>query len=120
DGDEPEQPSMLDRPRREASARAERHCAAGIEVDDEADERRRRGDDRGERRRKRGDQHSARAPCPILSLEKVQRSGTRGLQLNDTAGTVRFCSSSISRNSAVLKLNRCATRLLGKLSHAVL
>src|SRR5690606_34311674 len=120
DGDEAEKPPMLDGPRPEASARVERHCAARAEVDDERDERRGRGDDRGERRRKCGDEHAARAPGPVLSLEKVQRSRARGLQPNETAGTVRFCSSSISRNSAVLKLNRFATRLPGKLSHAVL
>src|SRR5690606_1176163 len=118
--DEAEQPAMLERPAREAPARRGRRDA-GVEIEEEADERRRRRDDDRERHRERGDEDAARAPGPVLSLEEIQ--GPRGRdrpQLNETAGTARFCSSSISRNSAVLKLKRFATRLPGKLSQAVL
>src|SRR5690606_28330800 len=119
--DEAEQPAMLERPGGEAAGGAGRQRRARIEVHGEADERRRRRDDDRERHGERGDEDAARAPGPVLSLEEIQGPRSRDrLQPNETAGTARFCSSSISRNSAALKSKRFATRLLGKLSHAVL
>src|SRR5690606_38527854 len=119
--DDAEEPAMLERPGAEAQARVERHRAVGEDVDEEPDERRRRRDDRRERHGERDDEHAARSPRAVLPLEEVQRSGrARRRQPNETAGTARFRSSSISRYSAVSNAKRFATRVPGKLSRAVL